>query len=400
MTKTMNSWFFMRDGFETFRLEPERHRKFLFGSTERRQRDYLMGEIEGAGYSSEGHKAVVFGDYGRGKTHMCHNLCFEIEAAHSNVLPIYIKCSAYTAKEPFQSLFREIVTRIPTQEMGRVATEYARRVQRKEAPELVDIVQSEDIALVMSKGLSAVDHDSVRNCMRWLGGEPKVPMGLISQSLKPQLDDGQEFGSVLRGLVHMFRTVDGKVILYLVDEAERFENVTNVDTFARWLAAMRELTEIIGVGLILFVGAKKKNDLPTILVQDEIVRRIGVANYTEFQNPSRDALKDFIGELLSTMIQKGDVPEAHRAALPPEALSGTVPDALQELTGNDPQRLAAYPFEPDALAEFVEQVAAGDLTNKPSEVLVRMQKAAQRAMRNDARTIDSRVVEAISAEGF
>jgi hypothetical protein len=284
--------------------------------------------------------------------------------------------------------------------MGKVATEYARRVQHGDAPQLVDIVQSEDIALVMSKGLSAVDPDSVRNCMRWLGGEAKVPMGLISQSLKPQLEDGQEFGGVLRGLSHMFRAIEGRVLLYLVDEAERFEYVTNVDTYARWLAAMRELTEIIGVGVIFFIGAKKKNDLPTILVQDEIVRRIGVANYTEFQNQSRDALNAFIGELLATMIQKGDVPEAHRGALAPEALNSAVPDALREITANDPERLASFPFEPDALKEFVEQVGTGDLTNKPSEVLVRLQKAAQRAMRNDARTIDVRVVEAIGADGF
>src|SRR5207302_10373500 len=111
-------------------------------------------------------------------------------------------------------------------------------------------------------GLTAVDHDAVRNCMRWLGGEPKVPMALISQALKPQLTDSKEFGAVMRGLSHMFITVDQKVPLYLVDEAERFENVTNVDTFASWLASLRELTEIVDLGLLFFVGAKTRNNLP------------------------------------------------------------------------------------------------------------------------------------------
>ncbi len=400
MTKTMDAWCFMRNGFETFRLEPDRHRQFLFGTRERRQRDYLLGEIEGAGYSGEGHKAVVFGDYGLGKTHMCHNLCYRIDHSDLRVLPVYIKCSAYKAKDPFQSFFRELVTRIPSQEMNKVATEYVRRMQRGEVAHLGDVVRLEDIALVMSKGLSAVDNDSVRNSMRWLGGEAKVPMGLVSQALKPQLDDSQEFGAVMRGLVHMFKTIDGKVLLYLIDEAERFQDISNVDSYAQWVASLRELTEIVGVGLMFFIGAKTRNQLPTILVLDEIVRRIGVANYTEFQNPSRDELKDFLLELLATLIRKGEVPEPHRLSLPPEAQNSDVPDELRQITGNDQERLACYPFDPEAFSEFIQQVAAGDLSSKPSEVLIRLQKAAQRAMRNDARTIDSRIVEAISAEGF
>src|SRR5262245_38223792 len=102
MTKTMDSWFFMRPGFTTFRLEPEKHSRFLFGDRDRKQRDYILGELEGAGYSGDGHKAVIYGDYGRGKTHQSHNLIFEIERQKMKLLPVYIKCSAYESKEPFK----------------------------------------------------------------------------------------------------------------------------------------------------------------------------------------------------------------------------------------------------------------------------------------------------------
>jgi hypothetical protein len=400
MDKTMNSWFFMRPSVSTFRLEPDKHRQFLFGSNERRQRNYLLGELEGASYSNDGHKAVVFGDYGRGKTHMCQNLAFEIERRHMKLLPVYIKCSAYKAKEPFESLFKEMVTRHSTEDVNRVATEYVRMTKANDVPPLEGVIQSEDIALVMTKGLTAVDHDAVRNSMRWLGGEAKVPMGLISHALKPQLSDSKEFGAVMRGLAHMFVAVDGKVPLYLVDEAERFENVTHVDTFASWLASLRELAEIIDVGLMFFVGAKTRNNLPTIVLMDEIVRRIGVANYVEFQNPSRDEMRDFLLELFATFIRKGEVPEPHGEVMPDEARDSSVPEELVQLTEGDETRLSTYPFEPDAFDEFLAQVTAGDLTNKPSEVLVRLQKAAHRAMRTDKRTIDAKIVDAINAEGF
>ena len=400
MSKTMDNWFFMRPGFTTFRLEPDKHRHLLFGEHEREQRDMLLGALEGTSYSNDGYKAVVFGDYGRGKTHLCQNLAFRIQAAQMNVVPIYLKCSAYTSKEPFASLFRELVTRHPTKEMNRIAVEYEKLVQAGKARSIEEIVQSEDIAKVMRRGLTAVDEDAVRTSMRWLGGEAKVAMGLISQSLKPQLTDSREFGAVMKGLTQMFVTVDGKVPLYLIDEAERFENVAHADTFATWLAALREITEIVQLGLMFFVGAKSRNNLPTLLLQDEIIRRVGAANYIEFQNPSREQIREFLCELLSTAIQKGPVPEEHAPYLSGDALDRNVPEGLAKLTGGDPTKLGCFPFDADAFEEFVTQMSVSEYGSRPSAVLGQLQSGAQRTIRDGKRTIDMKIIEEIVAGGF
>jgi len=240
----------------------------------------------------------------------------------------------------------------------------------------------------------------VKNCMRWLGGEPKIDMTSVDDSIKPQLADSREFGAVMRGLAAMFATVDAKVPLYLIDEAERFQNMTNPDTYFTWLASIRELTEIHNVGLLFLIGAKSRNDLPNIFVTDEIVRRIGVSNYIEFTNPSHDELQAFILELLQTFIKKGEVPVPHREVVEPGALDAAIPEELTQITGGDASRLRVFPFDPDAFEEFVEQVTRGELASKPSEVLLRLQKAAQRAMRHDRRTISSKIVNEISSEGF
>ncbi len=364
--------------------------------------------MEGASYSNDGHKAVVFGDYGRGKTHLCQNLGYEIGMRHMNILPVYIKCSAYGSKEPFPSFFKELVARLRTEEIRRVATEYERRVQNGQATPLSDVVSSEDIAFVMREGITAVSASSVRNSIRWLGGEVKVPMQSIADAdsrqghgaLKSHLEDSLEFGEVMRGLAHMFREIDGKVLLYLVDEAERFQNVSHVDTYFQWLAALRELSEIVGTGLMFFIGAVTRNDLPAILVQDEIVRRIGVANYVEFHNPSRDDLSGFLLELFATFIRKGEVPAEHRNAVPPEALSVEVPPDLTALTEGDERRLATYPFTPEAFEAFVGQLATGARANKPSEALIRLQKVAQRAIREEKAVIDFELVDSLASEGF
>jgi Cdc6-like AAA superfamily ATPase len=400
MSKTMDAWFFMRPGFTTFNLEPKTHSQYLFGERDRRQRDLLLGTLEEAGYSRDGHKAAIFGDYGRGKTHQCFNIMFEIRRREMNIVPVYIKCSAYKSKEPFSSLFSEMVSGHSSETLNRIATEYQRRVNAKQVPELQDVVQSEDIAMVMKTGLTMVNPPQVRNCVRWLGGEPKVQMSGISDDIKPQLADSRDFGAVMRGLAEMFATVDGKVPLYLIDEAERFQNMTNPDTYFTWLASMRELTEIHNVGMLFLIGAKSRNDLPNIFVTDEIVRRIGVSNYIEFTNPSHDELEAFILELLQTFIKKGEVPVPHQGVVEPGALDATVPEELTQITGGDANRLKLFPFDPDAFEEFVEQVTRGELASKPSEVLSRLQKAAQRAMRYDRRTISSKIVNEISSEGF
>lgn len=400
MQKTLKDWFFMRDGFDTFRFEPDKHRKYLFGARERRQRDFLMGAIEETSYSADGQKAVVFGDYGRGKTHLCHNLEFSVGVVDLKVLPVYVKCSAFKSREPFSTFFQQLLRSHPVREVQRIAVAYAMKVHTGEATPLDQVIRSDSIATVMSTGLAAPNLDAVATSLRWLGGETKIPMNLIASGLKPHLADSQDFGEVMRGLAHMFVEIEGKTPLYLVDEAERLEGVTNPDVYATWLASLRELTEIVNVGIIFFIGANTRNNLPALLLHDEIQRRIGFSNYIEFMNGGREELRAFVDEVLATAIRKGEVPESQRDVLEPPALATDVPDDLRAIVDEDAERLAAFPFEPDALVEFMEQVTADSNASKPSEMLMRLQKAAQRAMREDRRTIDLAIVEDIANEGL
>jgi P-loop Domain of unknown function (DUF2791) len=400
MEKSIEKWFFLRPGFDTFRLEPDKHRAFMFGHRDRQLRDVVLGSLEESCYSREGHKAVVFGDYGRGKTHQCHNITYEVDRRKLPLIPIYIKCAAWKAKESFQSLFKEMVTRVRSEEVRRVATEYERRVQSGTAKKLADVIEFEDIAEVISKGLTVPNLEEVKKAMRWLGGEPKIQMVTVKTALQPELNDSREFGAVLRAMAHMFATVDGKILLYLVDEAERFQNITNTDAYWSWLAAVRELTEILGVAIVFQVGAKNRNDLPVILVQEEIIRRIGMPNYVELNNPGQTELRDFVDELLRTLILKGDVPDVHKHALAPEALTNEVPADLTTIVDDEDRKLAAYPFEPDALDAFVNELSSGGYANKPSEVLVRLQKYALRAMRHDSKLISDKIVQEVNSEGF
>ena len=181
--KKMEEWFFMRPGFDTFALHPERHARYLFGRRDRVTRDHLLQGLEEASYSAEGFKAAVYGDYGRGKTHQSHNLIFEVRRRPLPYAPVYIRCGAYKKKEPFSSLFRQMVFGHSSEDLNAVAVEYQRRVNAGTEPPLEEVVHSEDIANVMSKGLISPSSDYVKTSMRWLAGEAKIDLTSIGGSL-------------------------------------------------------------------------------------------------------------------------------------------------------------------------------------------------------------------------
>jgi hypothetical protein len=398
--KTINEFFFMRDGFQTFRLEPDKHNFLLFGARDRAQRDHLLDHLEEASYSIEGHKSVVIGDFGRGKTHQSRNIQFEIRRRGLNLHPVYVKCPEFKSKEPFTTFFKEIVLGLPVDEVNRLAQAYEQATNSGKKPALETILDDQDIAKVFRKGLAAPNPDMTRISMRWLGGE-KVDMEIIAGNLLP-LTMSKHFGTVMKGMVQLFREIDGKVPLYLIDEAERFTLVTSTDNYWSWLAALRELTEIVGVAFIFFIGAKTRDEIPAMFAVDEVRTRIGVSNYVEFYNQGREDLKDFLKELFQTIIRKGDVPSPLKAVLDEQLGSqfdSVVPDELMSILEAEGSSLSSYPFTDQAFEQFVEECTSSDLSNKPREVLIRVQKAAGRAMRINSRLIDGRILEEITRDG-
>lgn len=400
--KTMTDFFFMRDGFQTFRLEPERHNFLLFGTRDRSQRNHLLDHLEEASYSLEGYKSVVLGDFGRGKTHQSKNLEYEIETRKLNLFPVYVKCIEFKAKEPFNTFFKELVMGLPVEHLQRLAKEYEDKRSKGIVPPFESVIGDQDVALVFKEGLAAPNIDLVRLSMRWLGGEQKLDMTKIAGNL-PSLQVSKQFGAVLKGIVQLFRVVDEKVPVFLIDEAERFSQVTNTDAYWSWLASLRELTEIVGVALIFFIGSKSRDDLPAMFLADEVMTRIGVRNYVEFYNQGREDLRNFLGELFQTIIQKGDPPDDLRPVLEKKMdalLDGDVPEELTQLLADTEEELETYPFTRDAFERFIEECATSDLSNKPREVLILVQKAAGKAMRMGRRLIDEPILEDITREGI
>jgi len=399
--KSMREWFFMRDGFDSFRLQPERNRELLFGDVDRERRDGMLAGLEEGCYGLEGYKAVMYGDYGRGKTHQCQNLIFEIGERQLPLKPVYVKCTEYKAKESFSSLFVQMLLGLGTEDVKRVAQAYLNLVNDKRAKPIDEIVGVEDIARVFQQALGHPNTDTVRIALKWLGGEKldKEDLKSLPNGLTP-LSVSRDFAAVMKGMAEVYREIDRKVLVFLIDEAEQFKNVVHHDTATTWVASLRALTELIGVGFIFFVGANSQDEIPEMLTWDEIATRIGTANYWNLPNPGHDAMRQWVLELFQTYVRKGEVPTPLRKALGDAAKETDVPPELRQLVGKDPAALDAYPFTPNALETFVNQSVSDQFANKPREVLIRIQRAAGRAMRLEQRQIDEATLEAIRGDGF
>jgi hypothetical protein len=397
----LNGWFFMRDEYDRFRLDPEKDRAFLFGDRDRQLRDSLLESLHEGCLGSEGHKAVVYGDYGRGKTHQCQNLIYEIERSALPIVPVYVKCTEYGAKEPFSSLFSQMLAGLRLKTINSVFRGYQHAVKDGGAAPLENIVYSDALA----KGFEALAHPNegiARMALRWLGGEKmaRAEVEQVGAGLPLQVALSRDFSSVMRGFSHAFSTVENKLIVFFVDEAERLGVITNRDAEVNWAASLRGLTESIEVGYIFFAGANRRDEIPSLLTWDEISTRIGLINFRNLNNPSRDDLRQWIEEFFQTFIRKGAAPESLRTALGASADEVEVPSELIEITGGDPDRLRAFPFTPEALNEFVQQSVTDELANKPREVLIRIQRAATRAARLGERVISVEILDRIRGEEF
>jgi hypothetical protein len=400
---SIKEYFHLRDDFQTFKLEPDIHSFLLFGKSDRAQRDYLLNNLEEASYSLEGYKGVVLGDYGRGKTHQSKNLIQEIKRKNLNLFPVYIKCSEYKAKESFSTFFKDLILSIPTEKLYNMAVAYERLFTNKEKEDIQNIIDDYDITSVFRKGLISPNPDVVRNCMRWLGGETKIDMKQVSGSLPLNLTLSKQFGSVMRGIAHLFKETEGTVPVFLIDEAQRFELINNTDAYWSWMANLRELTEVPGASFIFFIGASSQDSIPAIFINDEIKTRIGVGHYVEFFNPNKEGIKEFMLELFSVLIKKGPMTEPFRSVLKDKIgsdIDAPIPEDLKKLIDEENESLDLYPFRKESFEKFIDDCMLSTLSNKPREVLIRIQNAASRAIRTHSNFIDNKILDEIYPDGI
>jgi hypothetical protein len=385
---TLTQFYGLRNGRTSFSLDPDRNiedRGLLFGDEYNDKFETIYEKLEELANAKLGYKAVLWGDFGLGKTHFLRHLQYIIEnpakigKSPIAVLPLYVKCSAFRRRAPFADFAGELIRAFPAQQLGTIVSQY---LHSKGAEELLNVANSESIASAFAvvgnfPGLAR------QNAIRWLCGEHLTSSDLenieaAGAPLSGVISKGKDFAGVLAVLAELVSTVEGKVLTYLVDEGEKLRNVTEPDAAENWLDCLMAITELKKLGLIFTIGAQTRDRLPLLLVEEEIERRIDPTGYISMDPLAESDLIDFVKDTLAAFVDVSSSTAAAANNINPGSAEAEI-----------------WPLNQAGLDAFVEYGKNGPQANKPSSVLNGMQTLILRAYRIGATPIDADFVEGV-----
>ena len=378
----LKTWFHLKDEFSSFKLIPQEHARYLFGDKDISLRHDLLMSLKECAYSEHGYHAIIWGTAGRGKTHMANNLRL---TAYEEDLPlelVYVDCPTIrSAKEPLKTFFAALFKSIPPRLVKRFVTKYVEALDANPEWEkriLSELGNDRSIYNAIKDGLVLPNENTIRGILGWLGGEP-YNISDISEQAPRQIESGEQMARNVGALGMILLLAEGKNLIILIDEAERIATVQSGEQFWGWLSAFREVFRRSAVGLILFVIAEHEDNIPDILMQNEILSVIGANNIFGSPTFAPTDAESFLRQLLEKMIKKDPVPPS-----------------LQSILNETGESLEYYPFTEEAFQEFIQHHSLGGANeSKPRELLNNLERAAQRAISLDKKLIDIEVLQKV-----
>ena len=172
MPLRISDWFFLKPAFTSFKISPTKYPEYLFGKEDGELRDTLLTSLEESTYSQLGYRAIIFGQAGRGKTHLANHLLY---TAHHKAYPlelVYVDCPTIPSpKSPVSTFFSQILKSLPAETILRIGPKFF----QSKTPEWEKHVQEEvgdaQIYKALLGGLTNVNPDTIKRMLQWLGGE-------------------------------------------------------------------------------------------------------------------------------------------------------------------------------------------------------------------------------------
>ncbi len=136
--------------------------------------------------------------------------------------------------------------------------------------------------------------------------------------------------------------VDGKMLVFMLDEATKLGDVSNPDAINHWRNAMKTIadTQTKELGFIVSGAWIDPDDMPLPLQDQQVVSRFGAMNYIPLHNMDESETETFLRHLLAEWVE----PE-RRAAIESEHGAETDGETIGPST---------FPFTEPALDKAVE----------------------------------------------
>lgn len=365
-------FFCIKDGRDNFYLDEEKDALKVFGYTKLKARiDELIDISQGTKISP---RQLWWGSYGCGKTHHLNYLKRRIENEDLPFKPVLFSCPDVTTKSPFNEVLYKMVTGAQAESFLKLLRAFDEKNR--------DWLNGLEIPQDVKQAFHQMIHSPKESDLAWayLAGEAIGGSGEM-RALgvgKKQLNDGSEFAGVISVLGEVFQRESGKTLLYLLDEFEGLQDITNSDADKKWRNAIRRLLDIKHVGFIFAIAAEKAPMLPTIMQAPEIIRRIGYDFVQEIQPLQDTELESFLVGLFDLVIDREKL----------KVLEDT--ENLLSIPNYDN---SLFPFTKPAFEGYCKYLCQDRKNAKPSEALKNLEKVTTKAYRIGKRIIDRKLLE-------
>jgi Cdc6-like AAA superfamily ATPase len=376
----IKDWFFLKPNFTSFKISPLKHPQYLFGKEDGDLRDTLLTSLRECTYSQLGYKGIVFGQAGRGKTHLARHLLY---MSHEKQLPlemVYVDCPTIPSpKSPVSVLFSQVLRSIPAETIRRVGPSFFDKKTDEWVKRVHEELNDAQIYKALLAGLTTVNPETIVKMLQWLGGEPwEGVRDVLSPDAPKQITSETQIARNVGAIGEILLLTEQKNLIFLLDEAERLQTISGGEHYWKWLAGLRELFRRDAVGFLLFIIARNRDDIPVAFQEEEIMSVIGTNNIYPSPPYAQQQAESFLRQLLENVIMRDPVPVE-----------------LQKILTDANEQIDTFPFTADAFERFVDYHSIGENVNIPREIINGLESAARRAISEQKRIVDGAVLQQV-----
>jgi hypothetical protein len=329
---------------------------------------------------------VLWGDWGYGKTHTLRHIEYVITSTSDyKGQCVFVELPDISAKSTFQVAHATLLDALGLERAKTWMVQYQTRHQSKAQDLIQKATQSEDIARAF---LTLVGYGaSSRVCWDWLRGVELNSSDAKSVGLSPVLDQSNQLVAVLRMLGRLSVEIDDRVLVLMIDEAAKLNPVSSADAQAHWTNAFKILADRLTkeLGLVISISVKDVEDMPKMLLDEQIQTRFGKDHYIHLVAFGPDEAKDFT----SLLVQNWVDPVRSQSLL----------QQFPKETDGEKVSETSFPFTEAALQTFVEYATRnGGITN-PRDLQSSLDTILNRAIDDNVHILSSKYMNSVASAG-
>ena len=298
-------------------------------------------------------KAVLWGAFGTGKTHFCYYVKMRL-ADIAKV--VYVECPPCHRRTKYSELHAAIMRKIGREYALGLIEQTIREANRTGKPLAEALGLDQDLTAVIRGGFGS-DRTTL---WRYLSGQKLGAREVrLIDAISPQIREDDAV-AIVNSIAKLVGSQEKRQLFIMIDEFENTHALLG-DSLMMFIGAVRGLVdESSDVGVVFIASVRSMDEMPFIIVEDPVRRRIGLTNFIYYKEYTRQELEELIHQLIEFRREK----EFN--------LDRVLKEDLENITENINAR--TYPFTQEAINIAIDKVLelreSGEIPSiRPKEAL-------------------------------